>query len=90
MIYIYLINRFTSKPKEVGSPYYAIVLNWPEGGKLELGSVSLSEGTEVKMLGIETALKWQKGTKGTVIEFATLSPNKLPSLYAWTLKFTNK
>jgi hypothetical protein len=42
------------------------------------------------MLGIETPLKWQKGTKGTVIEFPSPAPNKLPSVYAWTLKITNK
>jgi hypothetical protein len=42
------------------------------------------------MLGVDTPLKWQKGAKGTVIEFPTLAPNKLPSFYAWVLKITQK
>jgi alpha-L-fucosidase len=78
---------FTSKPKESGSPYYAIVLNWPQNGNLELGSISLTEGDIVHMLGVDTPLKWSKGAKGTVIEFPNLAPNKLPSIYAWVLKF---
>jgi hypothetical protein len=65
-------------------------LNTSEGGKAELDSVSLTDGSVVQMLGVETQLKWQKGTKGTVIEFPTLAPNKLPSHYAWVLKITQK
>ena len=81
---VFLFKRFTSKPKESGSPYYAIVLNWPQNGNLELGSISLTEGSVVNMLGIDTPLKWKSESKRTVIHF----PNKMRSIYAWVLKFT--
>ena len=85
---VFLFKRFTSKPKESGSPYYAIVLNWPQNGTLELGSISLTEGAIVHMLGVDTPLKCNTESKGTVIQFPNVAPNKLPSIYAWVLKFT--
>ena len=81
---ISFIDRYTSKSQDV----YAIVLEWPTTGILELDApVSHPDKTEITMLGLDMNIKWRsKGEKGMVIEMPVVSVNEIPSQWAWVLK----
>ncbi|KAH7962879.1 alpha-L-fucosidase [Rhipicephalus sanguineus] len=82
---------YTSKNDTV----YAIVLHWPKNNKLALGSLSLSKGATVTMLGLDgydftpytatTPENWNNVGR-TVITFPSLTPDVLPTPWAWVLK----
>lgn len=82
---------YTSKNDTV----YAIVLQWPKNNKLTLGSLSLSKGATVTMLGLDgydftpytatTPENWNN-VGLTVITFPSLTPDVLPTPWAWVLK----
>lgn len=82
---------YTSKNDTV----YAIVLQWPKNNKLSLGSLSLSKGATVSMLGLDgydftpytatTPDNWNN-VGLTVITFPSLTPDVLPTPWAWVLK----
>ncbi|XP_023212399.1 alpha-L-fucosidase-like [Centruroides sculpturatus] len=74
---------YTSKENSV----YAIVLNWPKKNLLTLGAVNLQEDATVYMLGWKNSLNWKSiGRKGTQIMFPSLTPDLLPSQWAWVVK----
>lgn len=82
---------YTSKSDTV----YAIVLKWPKNNKLALGSLSLRKGASVTMLGLDgydltpysavTPENWIN-VGLTVITFPLLTPDVLPTPWAWVLK----
>lgn len=82
---------YTSKSDTV----YAIVLKWPKNNKLALGSLSLRKGASVTMLGLDgydltpysavTPENWIS-VGLTVITFPPLTPDLLPTPWAWVLK----
>ncbi|XP_072142643.1 tissue alpha-L-fucosidase-like [Dermacentor andersoni] len=82
---------YTSKNDTV----YAIVLKWPKNNKLALGSLSLRKGATVSMLGLDgydltpynavTPENW-RNVGLTVITFPPLTPDVLPTPWAWVLK----
>lgn len=82
---------YTSKNDTV----YAIVLKWPKNNKLALGSLSLRKGASVTMLGLDgydltpysalTPENWIN-VGLTVITFPPLTPDVLPTPWAWVLK----
>ncbi|XP_075538130.1 tissue alpha-L-fucosidase-like [Dermacentor variabilis] len=82
---------YTSKNDTV----YAIVLKWPKNNKLALGSLSLRKGATVSMLGLDgydltpysavTPENWRNAGL-TVITFPPLTPDVLPTPWAWVLK----
>jgi alpha-L-fucosidase len=84
---------FTSQPKQPDSPVYAIVLNWPEKDNLHLGSVKLSEGATIEMLGVKGHLKWKSVEQGVEIELPKMTPQlttATPALkWSWMLKIIN-
>lgn len=82
---------YTSKEDAV----YAVVLRWPKNDKLFLGSLRLGEGARVTMLGLGdcdltpvpgVGLNGWRGTGGTVITLPPLTPDLLPTPWAWVLK----
>ncbi|XP_031562279.1 alpha-L-fucosidase-like isoform X2 [Actinia tenebrosa] len=78
---------YTSKE----SVTYAIVLEWPDSEKLELGQPITTEETEITMLGYPGYFKWttpQSG-KGIIIDIPIIPFNKLPTKWAWTFKILN-
>ena len=79
---------FTSKlsPSD-GQVVYAIMLEWPQSGKLELGSPRPGDDTLVTMLGWgETDLKWT-GTAGQVSMSVELPDRGGVSLdWGWVIK----
>ncbi|XP_045154870.1 tissue alpha-L-fucosidase [Echinops telfairi] len=76
---------YTSK----GSDVYAIFLQWPDDGVLNLASPKATSTTEVVMLGVKGALKWSKDpVQGLFISLLQLPLSALPFTYAWTLKLT--
>ena len=79
---------YTSKlsPSD-GEVVYAILLVWPEGGKLELGGPTPGKDTRVTMLGWkEEDLQWE-GTAGPV-SMAVELPDKgeVGSEWGWVIK----
>jgi alpha-L-fucosidase len=78
--------RFTAK----GETLYAIALRWPEDGKLVIKSLAahspLTKGAirEVKLLGSNARLKWQRTRDGLIIQL----PATKPCDYAYALKIT--
>ena len=72
--------RFTSK----GDMLYAIVLGWPESGKLVIHSLAASAGriTEVALLGHPDKLTWSQTEEGLVVTL----PGQKPCKHAFALK----
>jgi alpha-L-fucosidase len=76
--------RFISK----GDTLYAVALAWPGDGKwiiraLAAGSLP-REIRRVELLGSEAALKWNRDSKGLIIE----APPQKPGEHAYVLKIT--
>ena len=67
---------------------YAIVLNWPAGGLLKLGSIEPTSNMSVRMLGAGWPLKWSKGVSGGINVEMPLLPLDTPLRWAWTLAFS--
>lgn len=65
---------------------YALVLKWPRGSRLVLGSVALKTGARVSMLGRGEWLQYETGKKGIVVHFPDFGPDSLPCSWAWVLK----
>ncbi|XP_064478248.1 alpha-L-fucosidase-like [Ornithodoros turicata] len=67
---------------------YAYVLQWPKGNVLALESLQLDAGSRVTLLGCDHCdLDWAKRQEGGVIvKFPALTPDAMPSQWAWTLK----
>ncbi len=76
--------RFTTK----GDSLYAIVLAWPENGKLAIRSLASDsphyhgEVASVGLVGSESNLVWSRGAEGLTISL----PEKRPCDYAYALK----
>ncbi|KAK2156463.1 hypothetical protein NP493_1971g00014 [Ridgeia piscesae] len=74
-----------------GTAVYAIVLDWPKTGLLELGAVSHAHTTTVRMLGYSGGpFTWSKMPGGgMVVEFPNIPTNQMPCQWAWVLQFDN-
>nr|XP_012606062.1 tissue alpha-L-fucosidase [Microcebus murinus] len=76
---------YTSK----GGDVYAIFLQWPGNGVLNLKSPVPTPTTTIMMLGIQEDLKWSPDPdKGVIIILPQLPPSAMPVEYAWTIKLT--
>jgi alpha-L-fucosidase len=78
--------RYTQSPE--GQYIYAISLRWV-GNQLNLKNIIPKEGSEIKMLGVETPLKWTyDAAKGLTIEIPKelQAEAKRPCKYAYTFK----
>lgn len=74
---------YTSKESNV----YAVFMNWPKGGILQLESPKVTSKTRVKLLGIRRKVKWTKGSpSGLLINLSHISTPNLPVISAWTIK----
>ncbi|KAJ9592723.1 hypothetical protein L9F63_015603, partial [Diploptera punctata] len=76
-----------TKKEENEKIVYAIVLNWPPGGKLKLGAPQLlMNSSAIYMLGHNQDLQWTT-SEGLKVQF----PNKadVTSQWAWVLKMTH-
>jgi len=83
---------YTSKTQTDGKmAVYAIVLVWPMDGTLALGAPMTTLNTTVTMLGyVGAAFKWAPMSgSGMNVMFPAISPNQLPSTWAWVLKLEN-
>ena len=86
---IQTIHRYTSKKSEEGTAVYAIVLEWPQGNRLFLGSPSPSTATRVSLLGYHGNFKWEKHPgKGMTIHIPDIPMNRMPCDWAWVFKLT--
>ena len=83
---------YTSAKVASGVPdVYAIVLQWPDGGKLMLNAPKTSTGTSVSMLGFSGEIHWAAGSGGSgiVISMPDVQFDQLPSQYAWVFVLKN-
>uniref|UniRef100_A0A8C8ZKP3 Alpha-L-fucosidase n=1 Tax=Prolemur simus TaxID=1328070 RepID=A0A8C8ZKP3_PROSS len=77
---------YTSKESAV----YAIFLQWPANGVLNLKSPISTSTTTVMMLGIQEDLKWSPDPdKGIIVHLPQLLPSAIPVQFAWTIKLTD-
>ena len=66
---------------------YAIVLFWPEGPILSLGSVHPTSMTKVTLLGYNTTVDWIKSPSGGIdIIMPHIPISKMPCLWAWVFR----
>ncbi|XP_064465967.1 alpha-L-fucosidase-like [Ornithodoros turicata] len=80
---------YTSKPDGRGSKtVYVIVLKWPKLSVLELGSLTVQNSTVVTMLGTNARPHVVPRYSGTVVKMPDLTPDLLPTPWAWVLKVT--
>ncbi|KAI0209806.1 Alpha-L-fucosidase [Lamellibrachia satsuma] len=70
---------------------YAIVLDWPKAGLLELGAVSPASATTVQLLGYTGgAFKWTKRAGGgMVVDIPPIPANQMPCEWAWVFQLNN-
>ena len=86
IVIIDLVDRYTQKDKTV----YSIVLYWPKGNELTLGSLDPSTVGAVELLGEKGELKFTAGSgTSTVITFPHITPDSVAK-WAWVLKITTK
>lgn len=74
-----------------GDLVYAILLKYPVGTlKVELGSVQITEATQINILGNEEKLQWIESPEGgVVIDLHSVDTSFLVSKWAWTFKLEN-
>ncbi|XP_075741197.1 tissue alpha-L-fucosidase-like [Rhipicephalus microplus] len=86
---------YTSKPgvqASAGSTVYAFILKWPRGSNLTLGALELTQGANITMLGVpnlrlsSVAQKNSSGARALVVTLPPLTPDILPTPWAWVLK----
>lgn len=88
---------YTSKPGQppAGPTVYAFVLKWPRGSNLTLGALELTDGANITMLGVpdlrlSSAVRKNTesggGTAALVVTLPPLTPDILPTPWAWVLK----
>eukprot|EP00092_Neocalanus_flemingeri_P003228 GFUD01003455.1.p1 GENE.GFUD01003455.1~~GFUD01003455.1.p1 ORF type:complete len:472 (+),score=104.48 GFUD01003455.1:24-1418(+) len=79
---------YTSKvDKEHGEVVYAIILDWPESGMLDLGCPIPGENTRVELLGFPKLLQWRKGTGvRTSITVEMPDRSQVSSQWSWVVK----
>lgn len=75
--------RFTTR----GSVLYAIVLDWPESGKVTIqslgsGNPDVGKIRRVRLLGYEGEVRWAQNASGLTVEF----PPERPCDFAYTLR----
>lgn len=80
--------RFTQKNENL----YAILLGWPENGKVKIQSLSGGNSVfgkpikSISLLGSNAQLVWQSTPEGLIVEL----PTKQPCEHAYTLKLATK
>ncbi|XP_071081732.1 tissue alpha-L-fucosidase-like [Haliotis cracherodii] len=80
---------YTSRDGPTGQIVYAIVLDWPEGATLTLGSPDPEVGTEVSMIGYEGEFTWHRnGMDGMDIDIPAIPANRMPCDWGWVFKIT--
>lgn len=87
---------YTSKAGEASTSVtvYAFLLKWPKGNKLSLGSLRLAGDAEITMLGVpnvtlSASLQKHDGAKGgqaLVVTLPCLTPDVVPTPWAWVLR----
>jgi alpha-L-fucosidase len=73
--------HFTRK----GNDLFVICTQWPEQG-VRIEGAQPTDGTRVRLLGLEEALSWKSKDNGIEIEAPVVSPSTLPCPYAWVFK----
>lgn len=75
---------YTSKPLGGKTIVYAIFLNWPDNGSLQLYSLIPAQGANVTLLGNQAPLQWKKS--GDSSKFALPNNKTLMQQPAWTIR----
>ncbi|XP_046453125.1 alpha-L-fucosidase-like [Daphnia pulex] len=76
-----------SKELLLSDPVYAIVLQWPETGVIELTVPTASASTQVSFLGYPGEIKWGVTSPGIQVRFP--SKSKVSNDWAWVLRLDN-
>lgn len=79
---------YTSKTLDDGTEVvYVFLLKWPDDSILKLGSLTVTKDTAIGMLGTEAQPKTVSShLNGTIMALPTLTPDLLPSPWAWVLR----
>ncbi|XP_023694858.2 plasma alpha-L-fucosidase isoform X1 [Paramormyrops kingsleyae] len=77
---------YTWKPET--KDIYAVFLQWPTKGTVNLNVPVVFNNTEVVLLGYAQPLKWIALKTGLTVYLPTLSVSQMPCFWAWTLKLT--
>ena len=83
-----LVSRYTSKTDAT----YAIALEWPSAGMLNLSVPIPTASTTVTLLGLpDVKLSWKHLTEqnGIMITVPNLSVAELPCQWAWVFRMTD-
>ena len=89
LIFYVISSRYTNRTSGGQTTVYAILLKWPTGNNLTLGSPFPSTHTTVvSMLGYDGPnFSWRpSGSQGMVIALPPIAENKLPCKWAWVFK----
>ena len=70
---------------------YAILLQFPKDGIVNIGAPVITSSTNVKMLGYSNAIKWSGkiNNAGLMIDISSINIASLPSVWAWVFKLQN-
>lgn len=74
---------FTKK----GNDVFAIVPKWPKD-KLEIRDIELSKNTQITLLGSDIKIDFEQIGKDIILKTPCLSPDELPSKYAYAFKIS--
>ena len=87
-IIFFIFYRYTSKNETV----YAITLEWPNSGTLQLGAPLSTKFTTVTLVGYkEGAFSWRPASAlgGLLVKVPAIAVNDLPCKWAWVFKLEN-
>ncbi|KZS15372.1 Plasma alpha-L-fucosidase [Daphnia magna] len=76
-----------SKELFISDPVYAIILEWPKSGVIELTAPTTTGSTRVTFLGYAGAVKWTLSAPGIRVSFP--SKSKVSNDWAWVLRLDN-
>lgn len=67
------------------SRIYGMITRWP-GDSITLGSVDVTSGMNIRMLGSNQTLSWSKNDDAVVVNLPR--PDQVNSKWVWTLAFS--
>ena len=80
--------RYTNKTVDGQKVVYAILLKWPKGNMLNIGSPFPSvQTTTVSLIGYGPKLSWKPyGSQGMMITIPEIEDDMMPCKWAWVFK----
>lgn len=84
---VFWLDRYTKTKISSTTAVYAIVLDWPTNGKLQLGAPKMDSSGVVYLLGYRQQVKFSPGGQGGItIMLPEFADGTMPCKHAWVFR----